>query len=191
MVKGPLHRHRHGLLARRAWAWASTACKPLRLGVAEPPAHPALLPPRRPERPRRACSACTGTPSSRARVGQPHHLRLRPHARDLAHPPLHRLDGRRRLALEARLRVPQVQLRRRHALAARHASPRKYLADGDRPAVDLELAGRRTSAASVTTPGHATILLPSREHGPVRLPDPPGGATSNLAGRDQRRVQRR
>ena len=28
----------------------------------------------------------------------------------------------------------------------------------------------------VTTPGHATILLPSREHGPVRLPDPPGGA---------------
>ncbi|MEZ5134630.1 MAG: hypothetical protein R2699_06120 [Acidimicrobiales bacterium] len=29
-----------------------------------------------------------------------------------------------------------------------------------------------------TTPGHATILLPSREHGPVRLPDPPGGATT-------------
>ena len=29
----------------------------------------------------------------------------------------------------------------------------------------------------VTTPGRATILLPSREHGPVRLPDPPGGAS--------------
>jgi hypothetical protein len=29
----------------------------------------------------------------------------------------------------------------------------------------------------VTTPGHATILLPSREHGPVHLPQPPGGAT--------------
>jgi hypothetical protein len=28
----------------------------------------------------------------------------------------------------------------------------------------------------VTTPGHATILLPSREHGPVSLPEPPGGA---------------
>ena len=28
----------------------------------------------------------------------------------------------------------------------------------------------------LTTPGHATILLPSREHGPVRLPEPPGGA---------------
>jgi hypothetical protein len=29
-----------------------------------------------------------------------------------------------------------------------------------------------------TTPGHATVLLPSREHGPVRLPAPPGGATT-------------
>ena len=28
----------------------------------------------------------------------------------------------------------------------------------------------------VTTPGHATVLLPSRERGSVRLPDPPGGA---------------
>ena len=30
---------------------------------------------------------------------------------------------------------------------------------------------------SVAPPGTATILLPSREHGAVRLPDPPGGAT--------------
>jgi hypothetical protein len=29
----------------------------------------------------------------------------------------------------------------------------------------------------VTSPGTATILLPSREHGAVRLPEPPGGAT--------------
>jgi len=28
----------------------------------------------------------------------------------------------------------------------------------------------------LTTPGHATVLLPSRAHGPVHLPDPPGGA---------------
>jgi hypothetical protein len=28
----------------------------------------------------------------------------------------------------------------------------------------------------VTTPGTATVLLPSRDHGPVRLPDPPGNA---------------
>jgi hypothetical protein len=53
---------------------------------------------------------------------------------------------------------------------------RKYLADGDRPAVDLDLAATN-QRGDVTTPGHATILLPSREHGAVRLPDPPGGAT--------------
>ena len=53
---------------------------------------------------------------------------------------------------------------------------RKYLADGDRPAVDLEIQAVN-QRGEVTTPGHATLLLPSREHGPVRLPDPPGGAT--------------
>jgi len=53
---------------------------------------------------------------------------------------------------------------------------RRYLADGDRPAVDVELAATNQRGV-VTTPGHATILLPSREHGPIRLPDPPGGAT--------------
>ncbi len=52
---------------------------------------------------------------------------------------------------------------------------RHYLADGDRPAVDLEVWGENQRGAR-TTPGHATVLLPSREHGPVRLPDPPGGA---------------
>ena len=52
---------------------------------------------------------------------------------------------------------------------------RKYLAGGDRPAVDLELAATN-QRGTVTSPGTATILLPSREHGPVRLPDPPGGA---------------
>jgi acyl dehydratase len=50
---------------------------------------------------------------------------------------------------------------------------RKYLADGDRPAVDLELVATN-QRGTVTTPGTATILLPSRERGPVRLPDPPG-----------------
>lgn len=58
---------------------------------------------------------------------------------------------------------------------------RKHLvpaADGgaDRPAVDLELRAVN-QRGETTTPGHATILLPSREHGPVRLPEPPGGAT--------------
>jgi acyl dehydratase len=53
---------------------------------------------------------------------------------------------------------------------------RKYLAAGERPAVDLDL-GAQNQRGELTTPGHATVLLPSREHGPVRLPDPPGGGT--------------
>ena len=50
---------------------------------------------------------------------------------------------------------------------------RKYLADGDRPAVDLEI-GATNQREELTTPGRASILLPSREHGPVRLPEQPG-----------------
>ncbi len=52
---------------------------------------------------------------------------------------------------------------------------RKYLAEGERPAVDLALEAQN-QRGELTTPGHATILLPSRERGPVRLPEPPGGA---------------
>ena len=52
---------------------------------------------------------------------------------------------------------------------------RTYLADDDRPAVDLDIWGEN-QRGELTTPGHATVLLPSRDHGPVRLPDPPGGA---------------
>lgn len=54
---------------------------------------------------------------------------------------------------------------------------RTYLAEGDRPAVDLDVWGEN-QRGETTTPGHATILLPSRVHGPVRLPDPPGDAHS-------------
>jgi hypothetical protein len=60
---------------------------------------------------------------------------------------------------------------------------RKYLldgSDGQRPAVDLELWARN-QRGEVTAPAAATILLPSREHGPVRLPRPVGDAT-DLAG---------
>jgi len=53
---------------------------------------------------------------------------------------------------------------------------RKYLAEGDRPAVDLDIWGEN-QRGEVTTPGHATVLLPSRDHGAVRLPDPPGSAS--------------
>jgi hypothetical protein len=54
---------------------------------------------------------------------------------------------------------------------------RKYLADDNRPAVDLEIAATN-QRGEVTAPGHATVLLPSHTYGPVRLPNPPGGATS-------------
>ncbi len=53
---------------------------------------------------------------------------------------------------------------------------RAYLAEGDRPAVDVELSVTN-QRGEPTTPGNATVLLPSREHGPVRLPEPPGEAT--------------
>jgi acyl dehydratase len=55
---------------------------------------------------------------------------------------------------------------------------RHYLAEGERPAVDVDVWGTN-QRGETTVPGHATILLPSREHGPVRLPDPPGLATSS------------
>ena len=45
----------------------------------------------------------------------------------------------------------------------------------DRPAVDLDVWGENQRGES-TCPGHATILLPSRDHGPVRLPEAPGDA---------------
>jgi len=58
---------------------------------------------------------------------------------------------------------------------------RRYLADGGRPAVDLALSARNQRGTETTT-GTATILLPSREHGPVRLPEPPGaGLDSAMA----------
>lgn len=56
---------------------------------------------------------------------------------------------------------------------------RKYLADGDRPAVDLAIWGKNQRGLT-TCPGRATVLLPSRERGPVRLPDPPAGAGASL-----------
>jgi hypothetical protein len=54
---------------------------------------------------------------------------------------------------------------------------RKFLAEGGRPAVDLSIWGDN-QRGETTTPGHATILLPSRSRGEVVLPDPPGGATT-------------
>jgi hypothetical protein len=52
----------------------------------------------------------------------------------------------------------------------------RYLAEGGRPAIDVELSATN-QRGELTTPGHATILLPSTELGPVRLPEAPGDAT--------------
>ena len=85
----------------------------------------------------------------------------------------------------------RVQLRGRHPVA-RGTVTNRYLAEGGRPAVDVDLAATN-QRGELTTPGHATILLPSREHGAVRLPDPPGarpGPAGSAAG-DQRPVRRR
>ncbi|HSS10332.1 MAG TPA: hypothetical protein VLL25_10625 [Acidimicrobiales bacterium] len=54
---------------------------------------------------------------------------------------------------------------------------RTYLTDDGQRAVDLDVWGEN-QRGQITTPGHATVLLASREHGPVRLPPVPGGATS-------------
>ena len=71
---------------------------------------------------------------------------------------------------------------------------RRYLAEGGRPAVDLELHARN-QRDEITAPATATVLLPSREHGPVRLPEPPGRAgtltevfDATIAGFRQERV---
>jgi hypothetical protein len=53
----------------------------------------------------------------------------------------------------------------------------KAQGDDGQTAVVLEVWGEN-QRGETTTPGHATILLPSREHGEVRLPEPPGGATT-------------
>ena len=80
------------------------------------------------------------------------------------------------LAVEARLRVPPVQLRGRHPVA---------VGDGDEPLPGRRrppggrrrAVARRTSAASSPRRGTPPSCCRAGEHGPVRLPDPPGGAT--------------
>jgi hypothetical protein len=54
---------------------------------------------------------------------------------------------------------------------------RKYVTDDGRHTVDLDIWGEN-QRGEITTPGHASILLPSRDHGAVQLPEPPGRANS-------------
>lgn len=70
---------------------------------------------------------------------------------------------------------------------------RKYLAEGDdgvqRPAVDVDVWGEN-QRGQITCPGHATILLPSREHGAVVLPPAPGTTSQEALDALAERVER-
>jgi hypothetical protein len=61
----------------------------------------------------------------------------------------------------------------------------KYIADGH-TMVDLELTCTN-QASEVTTPGTATVILPSRELGPMRLPAPPADTLEGMVQAELRR----
>ena len=80
---------------------------------------------------------------------------------------------------DAWLAALDVQFRRFNYVGDTHwmrgTVTRKYRTDEGAPTIDLDIYGEN-QRGEITCPGHATILLPSREHGPVKLPTPPGGA---------------
>lgn len=61
----------------------------------------------------------------------------------------------------------------------------KYIADGH-AMVDLQLTCTN-QASEVTTPGTATVILPSRELGPMRLPAPPADTLEGMVQAELRR----
>ena len=163
--------------------------QPLRLGVREPAADPAVLPSRRPQRARRDAAGALGS-RVRSAIRQPDDLRLRPHARDVAHPPVHRLDGRRRLAVEARLRVPPVQLRGRHAVAAGNRDPqvpRRRRPPGRRPRPAGRQPARRAHHA---WPRHDPAAEPRARTGPLAGSARWCHRSARRARRDRRRFDR-
>ena len=163
--EGPDARHRHGRAGTSAWAWASTASPPCGSAYQQRQRMPRFFQPDDLNIPDVQQRVHWDAEWAR-RAGNPAVLRLRPHARDLAHPPLHRLDGRRRLALEARLPVPEVQLRRRHPLDAGPGHPQvpDRRGTGRR---STSSSGARTSAARPPPPATPRSCCPRREHGPV------------------------
>jgi acyl dehydratase len=63
----------------------------------------------------------------------------------------------------------------------------KRIEDG-RSVVDIEIRGTN-QRGDVTCPGTATVALPSREHGPVRLPEPPAELSAQAAQRMARHLE--
>lgn len=120
------------------------------------------------ERPRHRAAPALGAGAGTG-AGPAGLLRLRRHARDLAVPSAHRLDGRRRLAVETALRAPEVQLPGRHHLGARHG--RRQTAGG-RAGRGARRRAVREPAGRGHHPGTAVVLLPTRDRA-VRLPAPP------------------
>ena len=173
--EGPAARHRHDLLAHRH------GHGPLRRegAAARLPAAPAgaaVLPARRPQHPRRAAARALGR-----RVGA---AGRQPATYDY---------GRMRetwlvhlctdwMGDDAWLWKLDCEFRQFNYVGDTHW----MRGPGRAQATSPTATGRRSTSTcwgenqrgETTTPGHATILLPSREHGPVRLPDPPGGATT-------------
>ena len=148
--EGPAHRHRHDLLAR------GHGHGPLRRAAAaprlpEPQAHPAVLPPRSAERPRRDAARALGSRSSRAGPA------TRPPTTTAA-------CARRGSSTSAP--TGWVTMRGSGSSTASSARfnyvgdtqwlrgrvVRKLLADGDRPAVELELEAVN-QRGEATTPG--------------------------------------
>ena len=164
---GVAHRHGHG---------------PLRREGAAPRARPAapdapLLPARRRSTSPTCSSGCTGTPSGRERPATPPATTTAGCAR----------RGSSTSAPTGWATTPgSGSSTASSASSTTSATPtgcagrvtRKHLVDGGRPAVDLDVWGEN-QRGETTTPGHATILLPSprARRGP-RCPDPPGGATT-------------
>jgi hypothetical protein len=67
---------------------------------------------------------------------------------------------------------------------------KRYVSDDLGPAIDIEFTGtsQRGAVNSVCT---ATILLPSRERGPVKLPDPPRSITDRVVEINDEQARRR
>ena len=160
-----------------AWAWASTASRPCASGTSSGSGCRASSGPTTSTSPT-CSSASTGTPNGRG-AGNPaiyDYGRMR--ETWLVHLCTDWMGD------DAWLWKLDCQFRRFNYVGDTHWMTgrvvRKFLAEGDRPAVELECQGEN-QRGEITTPGHATILLPSLEHGAVRLPNPPGEATTSEA----------
>ena len=171
LVKGPM-RVTDMVVWHTGMGMGLYGVKALRLGARPAPPHAPLLPARRRSTSPTCSSGCTGTPSGPARAGNPTSYDY----------------GRMRetwlihlctdwMGDDAWLWKLDCQFRKFNYVGDTHwmrgRVTRKHLVDGDRPAVDLDVWGEN-QRGETTTPGHATILLPSpRARRRCACPSPP------------------